>query len=71
MKITDLQGLTVGDRVAVVIRNETTKSTTVSGILSGITVLDSGSVGITLYGLVQWIWLEKNMTVTWGENYGL
>ena len=71
MKITDLKGLTVGNKVAVIIRTATKKTTAVSGILSGIQVLDSGSVGITVEGLSQWIWLESNMTVTWGENIGL
>jgi hypothetical protein len=71
MKITDLKGLTVGNKVAVIIRTSTKKTTAVSGILSGIQVLDGGSVGITVEGLAQWIWLESNMTVTWGENIGL
>ena len=68
MKITDLKGLSVGDNIAIVIRNDKMKSTSVSGILSGIQVLDSGSVGVTLHGLTQWIWLEGNMTVTWSDN---
>jgi hypothetical protein len=68
MKITDLKGLSVGDNIAIVIRNDKMKSTSVSGILSGIQVLDSGSVGVTLHGLTQWIWLERNMTVTWSDN---
>ena len=68
MKITDLKGLSVGDNIAIVIRNDKMKSTSVSGILSGIQVLDSGSVGVTLHGLTQWIWLERNMTVTWSNN---
>jgi hypothetical protein len=71
MKISDLKGLTVGNKVAVVIRTATKKTTAVTGILSGIQVLDGGSVGITVEGLSQWIWLESNMTVTWGENIGL
>jgi hypothetical protein len=53
------------------IRNGSAKTTSVTGILSGIQLLDGGSVGITITGLGQWIWLEKNMTVTWGENIGL
>jgi hypothetical protein len=68
MKISDLKGLTVGDNVAIVIRNDKMKSTSVSGVLSGIQVLDNGSVGVTLHGLSQWIWLERNMTVTWSKN---
>jgi hypothetical protein len=68
MKISDLKGLTVGNNIAIVIRNDKLKSTSVSGVLSGIQVLDSGSVGVTLHGLTQWIWLEKNMTVTWSDN---
>ena len=68
MKITDVKGLTVGDNIAIVIRNDKMKSTSVSGVLSGIQVLDSGSVGVTLHGLTQWIWLERNMTVTWSDN---
>ena len=68
MRISDLKGLTVGNKIAIVIRNDKAKSTEVSGILSGIQVLDSGSVGVTLYGLSQWVWLEKNMTVTWSDN---
>ena len=68
MKISDLKGLTVGDNIAIVIRNDKMKSTSVSGVLSGIQVLDSGSVGVTLHGLTQWIWLENNMTVTWSDN---
>jgi ABC-type polysaccharide/polyol phosphate transport system ATPase subunit len=68
MKITDVKGLTVGNKVAIVIRNQSSKSTEVSGICSGVQVLDSGSVGVTLNGLSQWIWLEKNMTVTWSDN---
>jgi phosphoribosylformylglycinamidine (FGAM) synthase-like amidotransferase family enzyme len=68
MKISDVKGLTVGNKVAIVIRNQSNKSTEVSGICSGVQVLDSGSVGITLYGLTQWIWLEKNMSVTWSDN---
>jgi hypothetical protein len=68
MKISDVKGLTVGNKVAIVIRNQSSKNTEVSGICSGVQVLDSGSVGITLYGLTQWIWLEKNMSVTWSDN---
>jgi hypothetical protein len=65
MKITDIQGIKVGDKVAVVINNSDKKSTSVSGILTGIQVLPSEQVGLSIYGLGQWIWLEKNMTVTW------
>lgn len=65
MQITDLKGLTVGNKIAIVINNDKKKSTEVSGLLSGLQVLDSGSVGVTLHGLSQWIWLENNMTVTW------
>ena len=68
MKISDVKGLTVGNKIAIVIRNDKLKSTEVSGICSGVQVLDSGAVGVTLYGLPQWIWLEKNMTVTWSDN---
>jgi len=68
MKISDVKGLTVGNKIAIVIRNDKIKSTEVSGVLSGIQVLDSGSVGVTLYGFSQWLWLEKNMTVTWSDN---
>jgi hypothetical protein len=68
MKISDLKGLTVGDNIAIVIRNDKMKSTEVSGICSGVQVLDSGCVGVTLHGLTQWIWLENNMTVTWSDN---
>jgi hypothetical protein len=68
MKISDVKGLTVGNKIAIVIRNDKIKSTEVSGICSGVQVLDSGSVGVTLHGLPQWIWLEKNMTVTWSDN---
>jgi hypothetical protein len=68
MKISDLKGLTVGNNIAIVIRNDKLKSTSVTGVLSGIQVLDSGSVGVSVYGLPQWIWLEKNMTVTWSDN---
>jgi len=68
MKISDLKGLTVGNNIAIVIRNDKLKSTSVTGVLSGIQVLDSGSVGVSIYGLPQWIWLEKNMTVTWSDN---
>jgi len=71
MKITDLKGLTVGNKVVVVIRNDKKPISSVTGVLSGIQVLDTGSVGITVHGLGQWIWLESNMTVTWGENIGL
>ena len=68
MKISDLKGLTIGDNVAIVIRNDKIKSTSVSGVLSGIQVLESGVVGVTLHGLTHWVWLEKNMTVTWSSN---
>lgn len=68
MKLSDLKGLTIGDNVAIVIRNDKMKSTSVSGVLSGIQVLESGVVGVTLHGLTQWVWLEKNMTVTWSSN---
>jgi hypothetical protein len=68
MKISDLKGLTVGNKIAIVIHNDKRKSTEVSGICSGVQVLDSGSVGVTLHGLTQWIWLENNMTVTWSDN---
>ena len=68
MKISDLKGLTIGDNVAIVIHNDKIKSTSVSGVLSGIQVLESGAVGVTLHGLTQWVWLEKNMTVTWSDN---
>lgn len=64
-KITDLKGLSVGDKVAISIHNKDNKSTHVSGILSGLQVLESGQVGLTVQGLGQWIWLEDNMTVTW------
>lgn len=67
-KITDLKGLSVGDKVAISIHNSDKKSTHVTGVLSGIQVLDTGSVGLTVQGLSQWIWLEDNMTVTWGVN---
>jgi hypothetical protein len=70
-KISDLKGLSVGNKVAVVIRNDKASISSVSGILSGIQVLSTGSVGITVHGLGQWIWLEDDMTVTWGENIGL
>jgi ABC-type polysaccharide/polyol phosphate transport system ATPase subunit len=68
MKITDVKGLTVGNKIAIVIHNDKRKSTEVSGLLSGIQVLDTGSVGVTLHGLTQWIWLENNMSVTWSDN---
>ena len=68
MKISDLKGLTVGDNIAIVIRNDKMKSTLVLGVLSGIQVLESGAVGVTLHGLTQWVWLERNMTVTWSSN---
>ena len=64
MKITDLKGLSVGDKVAVSI-TVNKKTTHVTGVLSGIQVLESGSVGLTVEGLGQWIWLESNMAVTW------
>lgn len=67
-KITDLKGLSVGDKVAISIHNSDKKSTHVTGVLSGIQVLDTGSVGLTVQGLGQWIWLEDHMTVTWGVN---
>jgi hypothetical protein len=65
MKITDIQGIKVGDKVAIVINNPDKKSASVSGVLSGIQVLPSEQVGLSIYGLGQWIWLEKNMSVTW------
>jgi imidazoleglycerol phosphate synthase glutamine amidotransferase subunit HisH len=68
MKISDLKGLTVGNKIAIVIRNQKTKSTEISGICSGIQILDNDSVGVTVTGLGQWIWLEKNMSVTWSDN---
>jgi hypothetical protein len=68
MKISDVKGLTVGNKIAIVIRNNSGRSTEVSGICSGVQVLDSGAVGVTVNGLGQWIWLEKNMTVTWSDN---
>lgn len=67
-KITDLKGLSVGDKVAISIHNSDKKTTHVTGILSGLQVLDNGSVGLTVQGLGQWIWLEDNMTVTWVAN---
>lgn len=63
--ISDIKGLGIGDKAAVVIQNKGKKSTEVSGIVSGLTVLDSGQAGITFTGLTQWIWLDDNMTVTW------
>jgi len=64
-KITDLKGLSVGDMVAISIHNSDKKTTHVTGVLSGIQVLETGSVGLTVQGLNQWMWLEDNMTVTW------
>ena len=64
-KITDLKGLSVGDKVAISINLKDSKATHVSGVLSGIQVLESGQVGLTVQGLTQWIWLEDNMAVTW------
>ena len=64
-KITDLKGLSVGDKVAISIHNSDKKTTHVTGVLSGMQVLETGSVGLTVQGLGQWIWLEDNMTVTW------
>jgi len=68
MKISDVKGLTVGNKIAIVIRNEKSKSTEISGICSGIQILQNDCVGVTVTGLGQWIWLEKNMSVTWSDN---
>jgi hypothetical protein len=68
MKITDISGIKIGDKVAIMIHNDKEKSTSVTGVLSGIQVLPSDSVGLCIHGLTQWIWLEKNMTVTWSGN---
>jgi hypothetical protein len=68
MKITNLPGLTVGDNVAIVIPTTQNKNTTLSGVLSGITVLESGNVGLTLFGLGQWIWLEEGYSVTYARG---
>jgi hypothetical protein len=67
-KITDLKGLSVGDKVAVSIHGSGKSTTHITGVLSGIQVLGTGSVGLTVHGLGQWIWLEDNMTVTWVAN---
>jgi ABC-type protease/lipase transport system fused ATPase/permease subunit len=67
MKITNLPGLTVGDDVAIVIPTTQGKNTTIAGVLSGITVLESGNVGLTVFGLDQWIWLEEKYSVTWAK----
>lgn len=68
MKISDLPGIKIGDKVAIVIQvGEGKRSTTVTGLLSGIQTYGDDKVALSISGLGQWIYLESNMTVTWAE----
>lgn len=68
MKISDLPGIKLGDKVAIVIHTgEGKRSTQVSGLLSGIQTYADDKVALSITGLPQWIYLESNMTVTWAE----
>ena len=67
--IHDVQGINIGNKVAITIRNEDNTTSTVTGILVGIQGIgEAGYLGLQIKGLTQWIWIEDNMTVTWGEN---
>jgi ABC-type protease/lipase transport system fused ATPase/permease subunit len=67
-KLQDIAGLKVGDKVAIVINNGRSKSTSVSGICTGINNWTEDKVALQIADLQQWIYLEANYTVTWSSN---
>jgi len=67
-KLKDLSGLKVGDKVAIVINNEPGKSTSVSGVLTGISNWSEDKVALQICVLPPWIYLEDTYSVTWSSN---
>ncbi|CAB5218506.1 hypothetical protein UFOVP219_26 [uncultured Caudovirales phage] len=67
-KLKDLNGLKVGDKVAIVINHESGKNTSVSGVLTGISNWSEDKVALQIRDLPQWIYLEDNYSVTWSSN---
>ena len=66
--IHDIKGLAIGDKVAIVIINGDSPSTSISGICTGIQALgDKENAGITIKGIPNWLWIEDNMSVAWGK----
>jgi len=65
--IHDLKGLTIGDKIAIVINNDEATAT-ITGTLSGIQGIGEKDIaGLTIKGIPNWIWIEDNMTVTWAK----
>jgi multidrug resistance efflux pump len=67
MKITDVSGIKIGDKVAITISNDKARSASISGELAGIQTYAGDKVALLVLGLGQWIYLESNMTVTWAN----
>lgn len=67
MKLSDLPGIKIGDKVAIVIKTDKKKSTTVVGVLVGINNYFEDKVALQLAGLQQWIYLEDGFAVSWAE----
>lgn len=64
MTMQSLAALKIGDTIAISMDNGEFEATSVHGVLSGIQEFESGSIGLTIRGLAQWIWLNEKMTVT-------
>lgn len=67
MKLSDLPGIKIGDKVAITIKTDKKKSTTVVGVLVGINNYFEDKVALQLAGLQQWIYLEDGFSVSWAE----
>ena len=67
-KLKDIQGLKVGDKVAIVINTTPKENTSITGILTGISNWTEDKVALQVRDLPQWIYLEDNCTVTWIES---
>jgi hypothetical protein len=67
-KLKDIAGLQVGDNVAIVINNERSKNTSVSGICVGINNWTADKVALQIADLDHWIYLEDGYVVTWSKN---
>lgn len=69
--IHDIKGLTIGNKIAIVIHNPDGNNTEISGICTGIqSIGEHETAGITIKGIPNWLWIEDNMSVTWGANNG-
>jgi hypothetical protein len=67
-KLKDISGLKVGDKIAIVINRQAGKSTSISGICTGINNWTEDKVALQVADLQQWIYLEDNYVVTWSDN---